>query len=75
MTGRTTFARFSVEHEVRNAGTTIPAAPAAAAVPRKLLLEMDDFFMMITVGFSKIVFYGLRLKVMGVAICDVRVAN
>jgi hypothetical protein len=45
MTGRTTFARFSVEHEVMNAGTTMPAAPAAAAVPRKFLLDMDDFFM------------------------------
>jgi hypothetical protein len=26
-------------------GTTMPAAPAAAAVPRKLLLEIPDFFM------------------------------
>jgi hypothetical protein len=45
MTGSTTSGRFSVEHEVRIAGTTMPAAPAAAAVPRKFLLVMDDFFM------------------------------
>jgi hypothetical protein len=45
MTGRTTFGCFFPEHEVINAGTTIPAAPAAAAVPRKFLLDMDDFFM------------------------------
>jgi hypothetical protein len=44
ITGRTTLARFSVEHDVRNAGTTMPAAPAAAAVPRKFLLDMDGFF-------------------------------
>jgi hypothetical protein len=25
----------------------MPAAPAAAAVPRKLLLEIDDFFIMV----------------------------
>jgi hypothetical protein len=42
--------RFSVEHDVRNAGTTIPAAPAAAAVPRKFLLEIDDFFITVMVG-------------------------
>jgi hypothetical protein len=50
MTGRTTLVRFSVEHEVMSAGTTIPAAPAAAAVPRKLLLVMDDLFITVFVG-------------------------
>jgi hypothetical protein len=39
--------RFFDEHEVMSAGTTMPAAPAAAAVPRKFLLEIDDFFMMV----------------------------
>jgi len=28
----------------------MPAAPAAAAVPRKLRLVKDDFFMMVKVG-------------------------
>jgi hypothetical protein len=37
--------RFFDEHEVISAGTTMPAAPAATAVPRKFLLEKDDFFM------------------------------
>jgi hypothetical protein len=62
MTGRTTFERFSVEHELINAGTMMPAAPAAAAVPRKFLLDIDDFFITVMVGLSKIVFY-VSLKV------------
>jgi hypothetical protein len=49
MTGRMTLLAFFDEHEVISAGTIMPAAPAAAAVPRKFLLEMDDFF--ITVKF------------------------
>jgi hypothetical protein len=63
MTGRTTFGRFPVEHEVMIAGTTMPAAPTAAAVPRKFLLDIDDFFITVMVGLSKIVFYvGLRVS-------------
>jgi hypothetical protein len=42
MTGRITFA-FGL-HDVISEGTIIPAAPAAAAVPRKFLLEIGDFF-------------------------------
>jgi hypothetical protein len=50
MKGNTTVFLFSDEHEVMNAGVTMPAAPAAAAVPRKLRLEMDGFFIMVLVG-------------------------
>jgi hypothetical protein len=46
MTGSITSLRFGA-HEVISAGTTMPAAPAAAAVPKKLLLEIGDFFIVV----------------------------
>jgi hypothetical protein len=46
---------FRDEHEVISAGTTIPAAPAAAAVPRKLLLVIDDFFITVLMNGLKLI--------------------
>jgi hypothetical protein len=46
MTGSTTLLRLGA-HDVISEGTTMPAAPAAAAVPRKLLLEIGDFFIVV----------------------------
>lgn len=73
MTGKMTLGLFSVEHDVINAGTTIPAAPAAAAVPRKLLLVMDDFFMMVMVGCSKIMFLSQGLMSEGLKVSGLKV--
>ena len=56
------FSHSSVRVWSREALRT-PAAPAAAAVPRKLLLVMGDFFMMVMVGCSKIMFLSEGLKV------------